>query len=100
MKLRTVTVAVLASMLSLPARSQSQQFSRIGLPEFVTAIAIDPKNTNTLYVGAAAGIFVSTDRGLTWRLVNSETDVVSIVVDPNDSRIVYAAAYKESHDDS
>ncbi len=57
------------------------------------SIAPDPKNSSTLYVGTAGGVFKSTDRGSTWRwtsagLVRSRFDLM--VVDPVDSSIVYA----------
>jgi len=67
----------------------------------VSAIAIDPDDSNVIYAGTqptdsqSAEIYKSTDAGTTWSLVlsNIEFDdywVTSIFVHPQDSHIIYA----------
>jgi photosystem II stability/assembly factor-like uncharacterized protein len=59
-------------------------------------IAIDPKDTNTIYVGDIDGVAKSTDRGATWfvyrdGLGQDFTIVHELAIDPQDSQILYAA---------
>ncbi len=58
------------------------------------AIAIDPKDTRNLYLGAASGgIWKSTDEGTSWQPVGDTVASMSIgavTIDPFDSNIVYA----------
>jgi len=58
------------------------------------AIAIDPKNSRTLWLGAASGgIWKSTDEGGTWRPVadqQASLSIGAIAVDPYDHDTVYA----------
>src|SRR5262249_51765486 len=66
-----------------------------------SALAIDPQASTTIYAAASiwdprsgtlAGIFRSIDRGATWtKGIGSPGSAAQIVVDPTDSRIVYAA---------
>jgi len=68
-------------------------------------IAVDPINPNVIYVGtgeangghnnfAGAGIFKSTDAGVTWNLSGLETttSVGRLVIDPTNANRVYVAA--------
>jgi photosystem II stability/assembly factor-like uncharacterized protein len=61
----------------------------------VLAIAADPKDFGTIYVGThEAGVSRSTDHGKTWLEVNSGLgglDVHGLAIDPKDSRTLYAA---------
>ncbi|RQV94255.1 hypothetical protein EH220_07360, partial [bacterium] len=74
----------------------------------VGCVAIDPNNHNTLYIGTGegsfnvdavygAGIFKSTDGGTTWNTTgmswtqSQQRAVNEIVIDPNNSQILYAA---------
>ncbi|NRA11550.1 MAG: PKD domain-containing protein, partial [Crocinitomicaceae bacterium] len=61
----------------------------------VNAIAVDPSNSSTIYVGApAGGCWKSTDNGSSWAPLTdnlSSLGVSGIVVDPNNSNIVYIA---------
>jgi hypothetical protein len=60
----------------------------------VTALAIDPRNTNTVYAGTAGfGVFRSTDGGATWSGLNSgltALSVTSFAIDSHDTRTIYA----------
>jgi photosystem II stability/assembly factor-like uncharacterized protein len=60
---------------------------------FVSALAIDPFKTNTLYAGTQKGVFKSTDAGASWTAVNSglaNTDVLALAIDPKRTRTLYA----------
>ena len=58
------------------------------------AIAIDPNNSAIMHAaGVAGGIWKSTDAGATWRVIDDlmlNLAVCTIVIDPNDSNILYA----------
>jgi photosystem II stability/assembly factor-like uncharacterized protein len=68
----------------------------------VTAIAVDPQHPRTVYAGTDAGVIKSLDGGRSWRMVNAAMgghgvgrehrykQVSALVVDPRDSRTVYA----------
>jgi photosystem II stability/assembly factor-like uncharacterized protein len=64
-----------------------------------TAIAIDPVDTNVLYLGTDSGMFKSVDGGKTLsRLNNGQSEVgsvVRIVIDPHDRRTVYISKYND-----
>lgn len=61
----------------------------------VAVVAIDPSNTNTLYVGApAGGIWKSTNSGSTWTPLSDELPqigVSGIAVDHSNSNTIYIA---------
>jgi len=65
----------------------------------VRSLAIDPKNPDRIFLGTSAGnLYLSTDRGATWsrfaRPGNSTEMVLDhIVIDPSDSRNIFAAAW-------
>lgn len=66
---------------------------------YTNDLAIDPSNTNTLWNARGNGLWVSYDRGVTWRLTsynnpgfgNASTQVSAVAVDPHNSSIVYAS---------
>ena len=71
-------------------------------------LALDPRNTSTLYVTTAirkkAGIYKTVNGGQRWTPVNTGlklTGINSVVVDPSDSAVVFAAgtggAYKSNN---
>jgi photosystem II stability/assembly factor-like uncharacterized protein len=65
-----------------------------GLPNYVTAFAIDPQNPGTLYVGTHAGVYRSVDGGANWTPVNdglTSLSVTALAIDSQDSNTVYAA---------
>jgi hypothetical protein len=70
----------------------------------VNAIAVDPSNPNTWYVGApAGGIWKSTNAGVSWvNLFDNflQVGVSGIAIDPNDSNIIYIATGDDDAADS
>jgi hypothetical protein len=65
------------------------------------AVAIDPNNTATVYLGTSSlGFFKSTDCGATWAHITTGTNGTeidkgrnwSLVVDPIDSQVIYTTA--------
>ncbi|WP_299135474.1 T9SS type A sorting domain-containing protein [uncultured Tenacibaculum sp.] len=61
----------------------------------VNAIAVDPSNPNTYYVGSpAGGIWKSTDAGVNWTPLTDylpQIGVSGIAIHPTDSKIIYIA---------
>jgi photosystem II stability/assembly factor-like uncharacterized protein len=61
----------------------------------VKSIAIDPKNNNIVYIGAAAGgIWKSINAGQSWTPIfdfQNATAFGALCIDPNNSSIIYAA---------
>lgn len=67
-----------------------------GLPNTVTAVAVNPTNSSIMYAGTVDGnIFVSTDGGTTWTSSNSTpgSSVTSLVVDSTNPATVYASVH-------
>jgi WD40 repeat protein/tRNA A-37 threonylcarbamoyl transferase component Bud32 len=68
-------------------------------PVAITTLTIDPNDPDTIFAGTfGAGIYVSRDGGQTWTPSNKglgKGTVGGIVVDPNDSSIVYAAPHQQ-----
>ena len=72
--------------------------------EHIGRIAIDPKDSNIVYVAAQGplwgpggdrGLFKTTDGGKTWKSIlniSQNTGVTDVVIDPNDPNTVYCAA--------
>ena len=70
----------------------------------IDVLAVDPRHPSVLYAGTGAGVFKSVDAGRNWTWSGlgqtprkpggkrGEGNVFSIVVDPNDSRVIYAVA--------
>ncbi len=83
-------------------------FTNVGLKETQTIarIVIDPKDPNIVYVAALGhlfasnkerGIFKTTDGGKTWnniKFIDENTGFTDIVIDPADSKTLYAASYQ------
>src|SRR5215510_1896380 len=83
-------------------------FANVGLKETQTIarIVIDPKDANTVYVAALGrlfgqnkerGIYKTTDGGKTWtnvKFIDEDTGFTDIVMDPADSKTLYAASYQ------
>jgi len=83
-------------------------FTHMGLKETQTIarVVIDPKDANTVYVAALGhlygankerGIYKTTDGGKTWaniKFIDENTGFTDIVIDPVDSKTLYAASYQ------
>lgn len=83
-------------------------FSNVGLKETqtISRIVIDPKDPNTVYVAALGhlfgpnkdrGIYKTTDGGKTWnqiKYIDELTGFTDIVIDPADTKTLYAASYQ------
>lgn len=74
--------------------------------ERISKIVIDPKDSNTVYVAVPGhlwdanedrGLYKTIDGGKTWTRilsVNADTGCADVAVDPQESRIVYAAMWQ------
>jgi photosystem II stability/assembly factor-like uncharacterized protein len=85
-----------------------QTWKRIGLEgtRAIGRIAVDPHDPERLYVAALGhpyaaneerGVFRSTDGGANWKKVlftNADTGAISVVLDPNDSKTLFAAMWQ------
>ncbi|CAM1356001.1 T9SS type A sorting domain-containing protein [Tenacibaculum halocynthiae] len=70
----------------------------------INAIAVDPSNTNTYYVGSpAGGIWKSTDAGLNWNPLTDylpQIGVSGIAIHPTNSDIIYITTGDDDANDS
>lgn len=69
-------------------------------------IVIDPKNPDVVYVAALGhlwgpnkqrGLFKTTDGGATWvnlKFIDEDTGFGDVIMDPSDSKVLYAASYQ------
>lgn len=83
-------------------------WTNMGLRESrqIARIIIDPKDFDTVYVaalgdlwssGGERGVFKTTDAGLTWQrvlFVDDRTGATDLVMDPSNSKTLYAATYQ------
>jgi photosystem II stability/assembly factor-like uncharacterized protein len=83
-------------------------FTNMGLKDTqsIARVVIDPKDSNVVYVAAIGhlfgpnperGIYKTTDGGKTWNAIKSidvDTGFIDIVIDPLDSKTLYAASYQ------
>jgi photosystem II stability/assembly factor-like uncharacterized protein len=69
---------------------------RLFTADIVTAMRIDPVNTDTLYIGVTAvgtggtGVYRSTNRGNVWAQVVDDASVSSLAIDPVSPSTLYA----------
>ena len=85
-----------------------ETWSFIGLPksEHVSRIRIHPENPDVVYVGVIGnlwkpneerGLYKSTDGGKSWSkilYVSDKAGIGDVILDPNNSRIIYAATWQ------
>src|SRR5579864_3409628 len=99
--MRMATISALAITLGMSAALAAEQpWQPVG-PDGgnVRSLAIDPKDPDRIFLGTSAGtLYLSTDRGANWsrfaRPGNSAEMVLDhIVIDPTDSRNMFAAAW-------
>ncbi len=70
----------------------------IGLPAILD-VAMDPQNPNRLYAWTVGGLFMTTDQGASWILVEADKSVKAagnvgtMVVDPKNSNLVYISNF-------
>ncbi len=83
-------------------------FTRMGLQDSQTIarIVIDPRDPNTVYVAVLGhlfgpnkerGVYKTTDGGKTWsnvKFIDEDTGFTDLVMDPVDSKTLYAASYQ------
>lgn len=88
----------------------ANSWTPVAMPSGVNApngIAIDPKDSNRLYLAAWAraagehgkggGVFVSSNGGKSWKATLSrDQHVYDITIDPNDARTLYATGFESS----
>jgi photosystem II stability/assembly factor-like uncharacterized protein len=88
----------------------AEHWSRVPLPEGLNGpngLAVDPRDPTRLYLavwgrstreGAAdGGIYLSTNRGTSWRRVlEQDQHVNDITIDPKDARVLYAAGFEST----
>jgi photosystem II stability/assembly factor-like uncharacterized protein len=61
----------------------------------VTALAVDPRRTGTVYAATNGGIYKTTNGGQTWTRANNLPYMYTIAVDPARPATIYAAAENE-----
>jgi len=64
----------------------------------VRSLTLDPKNPDRIFLGTSAGrLYLSTDNGTSWsryaQLGAAEMVLDHVVIDPNNSKIIYVAAW-------
>ena len=59
----------------------------------IFAAAVDPRNSSVMYLGAAGGVWKTTDGGQTWLPLTDDQpslEIGALALDPNNPDIVYA----------
>jgi photosystem II stability/assembly factor-like uncharacterized protein len=92
------------------SKDGAEHWERVALPEGVSApngLAIDPKHPERLYLAAwgtltalgpqGGGVYLSTDRGKTWKHVLSQDQhIFDVTLDERTDGLVYAAGFESS----
>lgn len=73
-----------------------EKISSTTMPVNIDSLAMDPRNTDTLYAGTWWRAYKSTDGGKNWRLIKNgmidDSDVFAVTVDPRDANHIVASA--------
>lgn len=73
-----------------------EKISSATMPLDINSMAVDPRNTSTIYAGTTWRPYKSTDSGKTWRLIKDgmidDSDVFAITVNSTDAQHVIASA--------
>lgn len=85
---------------------RSWQFVGLGDTQFISRIRIHPRDPDTVFVAAMGhlygpnqqrGVYRSRDGGKSWEqvlFVNDEAGAVDLMIDPNNSRVLYASIWQ------
>ena len=81
------------------SKNSGDDFEKIESPTMpvnIDSLAIDPRNTNTMYAGTWWRAYKSTDSGKNWRLIRDgmidDSDVFAVTIDPRDANHIIASA--------
>jgi photosystem II stability/assembly factor-like uncharacterized protein len=88
-----VTILALCVAASLAAQDPGPGFVLQGEGGLVTALALDPSNSNTVYAATARGLFKSLDAGSSWRPTGAGLDkhsLLALAIDPRKTSNLYA----------
>ena len=73
-----------------------EKISSTTMPVNIDSLAMDPRNTNTMYAGTWWRAYKTTDSGKNWRLIKNgmidDSDVFAVTVDPRDANHIIASA--------
>jgi len=73
-----------------------EKISSTTMPVNIDSLAMDPRNTSTMYAGTWWRAYKSTDSGQNWRLIKNgmidDSDVFAVTVDPRDANHIIASA--------
>jgi len=85
---------LLAMWAACHAEAAEPSWERIaafgGLQSAVMAVAVDPRDSERIYASTREGVYRSTDGGYRWENILTRFHR-SLLIDPQDSRILYAA---------
>lgn len=88
--------------ISKNAGESWDKISSSTLPVNVDSLAMDPRNTSTIYAGTWWRAYKSTDSGKNWRLIKDgmidDSDVFAVTVDPRDPDHIIASACSGIYD--
>src|SRR5438067_3504390 len=95
--MKTTILGLLISPFILIAQQNGSAWRNIGpTPAAVEAIALDPRGTGTIFIGALSGggVRKSVDAGITWSAANTgltNLTVLALAIDASGPQTVYAA---------
>jgi photosystem II stability/assembly factor-like uncharacterized protein len=96
----SITPTVIPSLTPVPLIWKRISIGQELTRDMISVIIIDPGDPEVIYVGTEnAGIYKSIDGGVSWRSINKglkQASIVSIVIDPIDTKILYASVSPQS----